>query len=110
MAEFLLYIKSFASKLANGPVDANLRVRWTGLENRVLGFHNAVIPLRDRVSRQPLVESQHRIVNTSTIKESLIHDVHTITRPLFEVFNFFAVSEDRVKQSIRVIFDPDRES
>jgi hypothetical protein len=110
MAEFLLYIESFASKLANGHVAANLRVRWTGLENRSLGNHNAVIPLRDRTCRQPLVESQHHIVNTSTIRESLIHDVHTITRPLFEVFNFFALSEDWVKQSIRVIFDPDRKS
>lgn len=110
VAEFLLYIESFAKNLASGPVNANLQIRWVELENRQLGYHKAAIPIRNRVCRQPTVESRYRIVDASTIKKTLIRDVHEITSPLFEVFNFFSVNEEQVKQIIRGLFDADRES
>src|SRR5207249_1944632 len=37
VAEVLLYLESFSSNLASGPVSANLHFHWTGLENRRLG-------------------------------------------------------------------------
>lgn len=110
VAEFLLYIESFARNLKSGPVNANLRLRWTGLDSRQIGNHKAVVPMINRKCRQSLVESQHHVLDTSTIKKSLIHDVHKITRPLFEVFDFFAMSEEQVKQNIRGLFDADKES
>jgi hypothetical protein len=110
VAEFLLYIESFAKNLASGPVNANMQIRWVGLENRQLGYHKAVIPIRDRVCRQPMVESQYRIVDTSTIKKTLVRDVHKITSRLFEVFSFFSVAEEQVKEDIRRLFDADKES
>jgi hypothetical protein len=112
VSEFLLYLENFASNLGAGPVAANIRIRWTGLENRRLGNHNAMFgfgTLGERICRQPTVESALHIDNTSIVKKTLIRDVQTITRPLFEVFDFFSLNEKEVKALVQGLFDADKE-
>lgn len=111
MAEFLLYIESFSRNLAVGKVQSNLRVRWDGLEGRELGYHKAIgRPFERYVCHQPSVESHLRIADTATIKATLVRDVRLITRPLFEAFDFFSVTEEQAKELIKGLFDADRET
>jgi len=110
IAEFLLYIENFSKNLGLGPTSANLRVRWTGLENRQLGYHKAILPPLDkRICRQPSVESQLNLPNATVIKKSLIQDIREITRPLFELFNFFSLTDEEIKLLIKDLFDADKE-
>jgi hypothetical protein len=110
VTEFLLYIESFARNLAIGKARANLRIRWTGLENRQLGHHKAfAFPLDKRVSHQPLVETQLHVSDTTAIRKTLLKDLVTITRPLFEAFDFFSVTEDEAEELIRGVFDVRKE-
>lgn len=109
-AEVLLYLESLSRNLAAGPVGANLRIRWTGLENRRLGNHNAVAPpLRAYICRQLSVESALHLADTSSIKRTLISDVQRITHPLFEACDFFSLSEEQVKFLVRGLLDADKE-
>ncbi len=111
VAEFLLYLENFAKNLATGLASANLRIRWTGLENRRLGYHKAFRPLLgDHVCRQLSVEAQLHLADTTTIRKTLIRDVQRITHPLFEAFGFFSVTEEQVKQLIKGLFDADKEA
>jgi len=110
MAEFLLYIESFSRNLSVEKPQSNLRIRWNSLRNRRLGYHKAIAPsLQEYGCHQPSVESNLHIVDTTTIKTTLVRDVHTITRPLFEAFDFFSVTEAEVKELIKGVFDADRE-
>lgn len=110
ISEFLLYLESFARNLGVGRLSANVRVRWTGLENRRLGHHKSMFgPLEERICRQSSVESSFHVADTSTVKKTLIADVRAITRRLFEVFDFFALTEDQVKATVKGLFDADRE-
>ncbi len=109
-AEVLLYLESFSRNLSTGPVGANLRIRWTGLENRRLGNPNAMAPrLHAHICRQPSAESTLHLTDTWSIKRTLIRDVQRITRPLFEAFDFFSVTEEQVKFLVRGVFDADKE-
>lgn len=110
VTEFLLYIESFARNLAIGKARANLRIRWTGLENRQLGHHKAIFPLDRRVSHQPSVESMLHVSNTTAITKTLLKDIRAITRPLFEAFDFFSVTEGEAEELIRGVFDVRKES
>jgi len=110
VAEVLLYLENFSRNLATGPVGANLRIRWTGLENRRLGNHNDEFPSSQlRVCHQPSVESELHLSDTSQIKKTLMPDVRRITRPLLEAFDFFSLSEEQVKFLVRGVFDADKE-
>lgn len=111
IAEFLLYLESFSGNLASGPARANIRVRWTGLENRQLGYHKAFVPpLQNHVCHQPLIETQLHLPDTTAIRRTLAQNVRSITRALFEAFDFFAVTEEQIKQLLQGVFDTDRES
>ncbi len=111
VAEFLLYIQGLASNLAIGKARANLIVRWTGLESRQLGHHKASFPpLQKHVCRQPSVESQLHLPDTTMIKRTLVQDLRKITRPLFEAFDFFSVTEEQIEQLIKELFDANREA
>lgn len=110
VSEFLLYLESFARNLGGGRLSANVRVRWTGLGNRGLGNHKSMFgPLQERICRQSSVESSFHVADASTVKKTLIADVRTITRPLLEVFDFFTLTEDQVKATVKGLFDADRE-
>jgi len=111
MAEFLLYIENFSRNLAVGNPHANLRIAWTGLDNRQLGYHKAFAPpLQKHVCHQPSVESHLHIPDTTVIKIALLRNLWTITRPLFEAFDFFSVTEEQVEQLIKGLFDAKKET
>ena len=63
------------------------------------------------ICRQESVASKYKLTDCSQIKKTLIHDVHEITQPLFETFNFFSdeVKEEYVKDHIKKLFDPEKE-
>lgn len=111
VTEFLLYIERFAKNLAAGSVSANLQIRWTGLENRRLGYHKALFPVpQENICRQPFVESKLHVADTSMIRKMMIRDVKRITSPLFEAFGFFSVTDGQIKQLLIGLFDADKEA
>jgi hypothetical protein len=81
------------------------------LETRQLGYHKALFPpLENYVCHQPLIETKLHLPDTTAIRRTLVQNVRSITRPLFEAFDFFAVTEDQIKQLLKGVFDADRES
>ena len=56
-----------------------------------------------------MISSTYEIATCGDIKKNLIHDVHTITMPLFEAFNFFSITEEQIKDHIKKLFDPEKE-
>ena len=110
VSEFLLYLENFARNLGVERISANVRFHWNGLENRRLGNHKSSFDVdNERICRQSSIESTFHVADASVIKQTLIGDVKTITRPLFEVFDFFTVSDDQVKIALRGLFDADKE-
>lgn len=110
VAELLLYLENFSGNLAVGKLSSNVRIRWNGLENRQLGYHKVIAPpFQKYVCRQQSVESHLHIAETATIKTTLVRDVHKITHPLFEAFDLFTLTEEKVKELIKGLFDADKE-
>ena len=110
VAEVLLYLESFSEQLAVLPVSANIRFRWTALENRRLGSRNSLFwHLPERICHQSTVESSYHIQDTSQLRKTLIGDVQKITRPLFETFDFFSVSDAQVKSMLKGLFGAEKE-
>jgi serine/threonine protein kinase len=111
VSEFLLYLESLARNLGVGRISANVRIHWNGLENRRLGNHKSSFEFdNEHICRQSSVKSTFHVPDASLIKRNLIDDVTTITRPLFEVFNFFTVTHAQVKTALRGLFDADKEA
>lgn len=111
ISELLLYLERFSQNLSDNGVRANVRVHWTGLEGRRLGSHKAFFDdLYQYVCHQPTATSQLHVADTRTIRKTLIRDVHAITKPLFEVFDFFSVTEEAIKQDVKKLFDADTET
>lgn len=89
---------------------AVIKFNWNGLENRQIYYHKAFGRMYESyVCLQDSVYSIYIIPNCERIKETLIYDVTKITMPLFEVFNFFSLTEDQFKNHIKDLFDPDKE-
>jgi hypothetical protein len=110
VSEFLLYLESFSKQMSVKDSKAVLKITWKGLENRMIGCHNGFDTLyEDYICHQDLVNSTYEITTCATMKKELIRDVHEITTPLFEAFNFFSVSEEQIKDHIAKLFDPEKE-
>lgn len=111
ISELLLYLESFSKQMAVGKSRARLKIVWNGLENRRIGYHKADLDriYENYVCRQDAVDSVYEIAECATVKRNLIHDVHQITLPLFEAFDFFSVTEDQIKSNIAKLFDPIKE-
>ena len=111
VSEFLLYLESFSKQMSVKDSKAILKITWRGIENRKIGYHKGFDwPLyEDYICRQDTVNSTYEITTCANIKKNLIHDVHEITLPLFEMFNFFSVSEEQIKDHIAKLFDPEKE-
>jgi hypothetical protein len=110
VSELLLYLEKFSKHLGVADASAFLKIHWRGLENRRLCYHKGF----DRVYQNDIclseaIESKRKITSCNKIKENLIHDVHEITQPLFEAFNFFSVTESQIKDHINKLFDPEKE-
>ena len=110
ISEFILYLESFSKQMSVGDSKAILKIIWKGLENRKIGYHKGFRRLYEHyICHQDMVSSTYEITTCTDIKKNLIHDVHTITMPLFEAFNFFSVSEEQIKDHIAKLFDPEKE-
>jgi hypothetical protein len=109
IAEFLLYLERFAERLGVPPVQGVVKVHWTGLEGRRLGYHKAALPLDRHICRDSSIESRILINDTAKIKKTLVKDVHRITRPLFESFDFFELKADQVERYLNGLFDASTE-
>lgn len=110
VSEFLLYVESFASHIKAIDCKAIIKFNWNGLENRQIFYHKGFGQMYgSRVSLQDSVYSNYTIQNCKNIKKTLIHDVSKITMLLFEVFNFFSLTENQVKNYIKDLFNPDKE-
>ncbi len=111
VTELLLYIEKFSANLAIGQARANVRIRWTGLENRQLGHHKALFSRGNKyICRQPSVETQTHLGDTRFIRKNLVQNLGTITRPLFEACGFFSVSEEDIRFLIKGLFDVEKEA
>lgn len=110
VTEFLLYLESFSKQMSIGDSRAILKITWRGLENRKIRCHKHPIKLfEDYICHQDLVHSDYEIKACSDIRKNLLNDVRTITMPLFEAFNFFALTEEKIKNHIKQLFDPEKE-
>jgi TIR domain len=112
VSEFLLYVESFANQMGVPSSRAHLKFSWTGLDERIICHHKGISRVFElHQSRDDSIESRLIIEDSSQIKRSLLHDVLSITKPLFEGFNFFGkdLTEDDVKGNLRGLFDPARE-
>ena len=110
VSEFLLYLESFSKQMSAKDSKAILKITWKGLEGRMIGYHKGFDTLfEDHICHQDTVDSTYEITTCANIKKNLIHDVHEITVPLFEAFNFFSVSEEQIKDHIAELFDPKKE-
>lgn len=110
VSEFLLYLESFSKQMSVGDSKAILKITWRGLKNRRIGYHKGFNRQYEHfICHQDMVSSTYQIAACGDIKKNLIHDVHTITMPLFEAFNFFSIPEEELKDHIKKLFDPEKE-
>lgn len=111
IAELLLFAEKMSRKLGDGTLSANIRLHWTGLEGRLLGFHKEPLGgFESFVCRQPIVESHRHVPEINRVKTSLIEHVRAITVPLFESFDFFELSPAQIKAHLVGLIDVDREA
>jgi hypothetical protein len=110
VAEFLLYVESFSRNLAVDPATALVRIRWSGLHSRRIGYHKSRFGSDNGICRQPEVSAGIYIPDTTKIRSTLVHDVTRLTRPLFETFDFFSKSEEDVRYLIKDLFDAEKEA
>lgn len=111
ISEFLLYLESFSKQMSVGDSKAIVKITWKGLENRKIDYHESFFRHNYEHYRchQDMVSSLFEIASCNDIKKNLIHDVHTITKPLFEAFTFFSITEEEIKGHIKKLFDVDKE-
>jgi hypothetical protein len=112
VSEFLLYMENFSRQMMVPESKAILMISWKGLENRRIAYHKDSIFNRRHeqdICYQNVVDSIYEITACANVKKNLVHDVHEITTPLFEMFNFFSITEDDIKNNIAGLFDPVKE-
>jgi len=110
ITEFILYLESFSKQMLVEHSKAKVKVTWNGLKNRGIGYHKGFDRIYENyICHQDTVSSIFEIASCSEIKKNLISLVHTITSPLFEIFNFFNITEEQLKNHIQKLFDPDKE-
>ncbi len=113
ISEILLYLESFASRLEVPAAPATLALTWQGLAGRRIGHHDPLGAFydmdEDHICHQEAVATIYSIARSNEIKANLVRDVQRITAPLFESFDFFSVTQDGIKGTIKKLFDADRE-
>lgn len=111
VSEFLLYLENFSKQMSVKDSRAILKITWKSLENRRIGYHKGFSNrlYEEYICHQDMVSSIYNIASCADIKKNLIRDVHAITLPLFESFNFFTISEDQIKDHIAELFNPEKE-
>lgn len=110
ISEFLLYLENFSKQMSVEDSKAIVKITWRGLGNRRIGYHKGFDKLYEHyICHQNMVSSRLEIASCRDIKKNLIHDVYTVTMPLFEVFNFFSITEEQLKDHIKKLFDSEKE-
>jgi len=110
VSEFLLYLESFSKNLKVAAASATVKFNWRGLQGRQLCYHKDFIGnYEGDICLTDTIEVTKSIPSSLQIKNNLITDVHEITKPLLESFNFFYLTEDQIKGHIKKLFDPEKE-
>jgi len=113
ISELLLYLESFARRLEVSDAAATLALTWQGLTGRRIGHHDPMVAFYDRdedhICHQEVMATTYSIARSDEIKANLVTDVQRITVPLFESFDFFSITEEGVKGTIKQLFDADKE-
>ncbi len=102
VAEALLHARRYALAISTEDSSILFKTTWSGLNGRVLSTWASPhrFPLMDdRIARQDKVSSQ-REVFIDEIEANLPEVVHSIVRPLFEVFDFYEISPQLVAEEI----------
>jgi transcriptional regulator with XRE-family HTH domain len=99
--ECLLHAERLAKTLAKGPASIRFRMTWTGLAGRVLkSWANRSRSLfSERTSQQDSVTSEV-VVGADRISATLPEIVSSLTRPLYEAFDFFKPSMEMVQEEL----------
>lgn len=97
VGEFLRYIHRYIKEFANEEVGITTTFKWTGLSGRYLSSSSGRYfnPIH-RVSQQNEVVTSITIENIDSIELQLPELVQEITRPLYEIFNFFEVPKETI--------------
>ena len=113
VTELLLYLESFCFNIEAKTPGALIKMTWNGLMDRRIGTHEfqdfIFEKFEQHVCHQESVSSKYEILACSAIKKELIAHVHKITKPLFEAYDFFSVTEEQIKDHIRRLFDAEKE-
>ncbi|NYF33679.1 helix-turn-helix domain-containing protein [Sphingopyxis sp. JAI108] len=86
-AEILLYVKSLAERLIEGPASVRLRAGYTGLNGRTLQSITGRY-LHPRISRQDTIDLESSFA-TEALEHNLAEIVHPFVAPLYAIFDFF---------------------
>lgn len=106
ITEVLLYLESFAQRFAREPVNANVRFRWTGLENRRLGDgRNPDKTPWERVCRQAGVQTGMNIHDPANLKPRLMNLLQKLSHDLLQAFAFYRASDDDVMRYLYGLYD-----
>jgi hypothetical protein len=112
ITEILLYIESLAQKMPltkDNSIDIQLSL--FGLDNRKLTRFpsNAYITEDHYISHQNDITLKCRIEDWHDIRKNLIQIILEISKPLFETFNFFPITEAAIKNLIKPVYDFEKE-
>jgi hypothetical protein len=101
VAECLHHARILGSLLAPGQdFKVFFRVRWYGLAGRLLrSLHPGRRPFYNRTSRQYEFAVQ-AIVGAEQIADNLPEIIHPLLAPLYELFDFFELTMDHVRQTL----------
>lgn len=106
ITEVLLYLESFSQRFARQPINANVRFRWTGLENRRLGDgRNPDQTPWERVCRQTAVQTGMNIHDPANLKPRLMNLLQKLSHDLLQAFAFYRASDDDVMRYLYGLYD-----
>lgn len=100
VGEVLLHAQRLSNELVGGPATIYVRFCWGGLSGRELVAWASRRYVRPgRVARQPTVVSELS-VEAESISKALPELVNTITRPLYEVFDFMSLPLSVIQEEL----------
>lgn len=104
VAELLLHGYRFAEEFSLHDLSMQVTIKWSGLEGRLLtSFSNRYFAPNRRSCKQNIVESNYIIEDVSMIDTNLAEFVEEITRPLYEIFDFFSVPKQTIQNEIKLM-------
>lgn len=105
LAELLLHATRFANEFSvSEKRSATVSVDWYGLKNRQLTADISKYgTLLERHSKQDKVHSEIVIPDVSRIQEQLPEIVEQLTKPLYELFDFFEMPMQTIQNEINTL-------